>query len=66
MKKFMPMAVVAVCVASVAFASVQRPAGVCVQPQAVVDTLPDTTHLPQKPDSLHKDSTSVDTSAVSH
>lgn len=51
MKKFVPMVVVAACVASAAFASIRQPAATVSTTQAIVDTLPkDTTQLPQSGD----------------
>lgn len=68
MKKSVLMAVVAVCVASAAFASFRRPAGIVRTQHAVVDTLPkDTTQLPPKTDTTTPpDTTKTDTSTVSH
>lgn len=64
MKKSILMAVVAVCVASAAFASFRQPAGIVSYQHAVVDTLPqDTTQVPP---TTPTDTTKTDTSTVSH
>lgn len=68
MKKSVLMAVVAVCVATAAFASLRQPAGIVRTQHAVVDTLPkDTTQLPPKTETTTPpDTTKTDTSTVSH
>lgn len=73
MKKFIPMVVVAACVASVAFASIRQPAAtVSTQTQyAVVDTVPaqqeDTTAPAQQTPATPADTgTTTDTSSVSY
>lgn len=67
MKKSVLMAVVAVCVASVAFASFRQPVGIVRAQHAVVDTLPkDTTQLPPQSDTTPTDTSKTDTSTVIH
>lgn len=69
MKKLVPMAVAAVFVATVAFASIRQPSAVVSNQQtAVVDTVipQDTTITPQPEDTSTVDTTStvIDTSSV--
>lgn len=70
MKKSILMAVVAVCAASVAFASFRQPVGIVRDQHAVVDTLPkkDTTQLPPQSDTTTTptDTSKTDTSSVIH
>ena len=62
MKKFVPMVVVAACVATAAFASVRQPAATVSTQQTIVDTLPkDTTQLPETGDTTAP-ATTTDTS----
>lgn len=67
MKKLVPMAVAAVCVATVAFASVRQPSSVSVNPhRAIVDTVvPQDTTITPKEDTSTTPAVDVDTSTVS-
>jgi|GEM_PF-4009571 hypothetical protein len=65
MRKFIPMAVVAACIATAAFASIRQPAVTVQASHAVVDTLPqDTSQYPTQETTPTDNSNQTDTSGV--
>lgn len=64
MRKFIPMAVVAACIATAAFASIRQPAVSVQASHAVVDTLPQDTSSQYPTQETPQQNSETDTSGV--